>query len=286
MLRRSNMPLWNRFTRVMSRRLILGLHTYFVKCSSHGKVGKSQHPSSINLWNDRADAWAGNFATKGPFIHDWWPEGELDYHVLHRGKAIRGDVRAHIRSQFEEKHFSSALPLKTGGFSARLARGTPEVSKDNIKFCRSADHLAKTGKLHLHSFAFAFQNLALRTPDRCYTSERTMISSFYPRGPMGPICPLYQCTSPSTWHYATACPVGAPVRKLTQRACGSLVMGLAALTGEFVPPLEHLAEWFAVVTNSDTYNNTYKAHTMLQMSFCGYMLGLLDPLTHPAWIGH
>jgi hypothetical protein len=108
MLRRSNRPLWIRFTKVMSRRLVLRLHTYFVKCSSHGKGGGKQHPS-IDLWNDRADTWAGNFATKGPFIHDWWPEGELDYHVLHRGKAVRGDVRAHIRSQFEEKHFSSAL---------------------------------------------------------------------------------------------------------------------------------------------------------------------------------
>ena len=49
-----------------------------------------------------------------------------------------------------------------------------------------------------------------------------------------------------------------PVRKLTQRACGSLIMGLAALTGKFMPPLEHLAEWFAVVTNSDTYDTTEK----------------------------
>ena len=76
MLRRSNRPLWLRFTKVMRRRLVLGLHTYFVKCSSHGKRGKAQHPS-IDLWNDRADTCAGNFATKGPFIHDWWPEGSL-----------------------------------------------------------------------------------------------------------------------------------------------------------------------------------------------------------------
>ena len=49
-----------------------------------------------------------------------------------------------------------------------------------------------------------------------------------------------------------------PRWKLTQRACGSLVMGLAALTGEFVPPLERLAKWFAGVTNSDTYDTTDK----------------------------
>ena len=55
-----------------------------------------------------------------------------------------------------------------------------------------------------------------------------------------------------------ACPVGAPVRKLTQRASGSLVMGLSALTEEFVPPLERLAEWFAMVTNSESYETTYK----------------------------
>jgi hypothetical protein len=78
-----------------------------------------------------------------------WPDGEMDYSLLHRGAALRSDPRRHIKASFARAHDAHLRTLQ-GGLVARLVDERPcPVSKSALKALRSTVSLAKHGGLHL-----------------------------------------------------------------------------------------------------------------------------------------
>jgi hypothetical protein len=179
-LRRSNRPLWIRFTKVMSRRLILGLHTYFVKCSSHGKGGKSQHPC-IGLWNDRADTWAGNFATKGPFIHDCWTEGELAYHVLHRAEGRPGRRQGAHSVAIRGETILFGSPVEDGRVRSTISTRHPRSEQRQHKVLPIGGLLGEGRRA-----TFAFICLRLSEPGSSHAGQMLHVRSYDDNRPFTP----------------------------------------------------------------------------------------------------
>ena len=116
-LRTTERPLWESLKGTLGKRDPL-LPVAVQKCSSHLK--DAEQDPGITFWNDVADRLAKGAANLPVGSTDPWPEGELEYSLLHRGKAIRSDPRRHIRDSFERSSLDHACTLGSGGMFARI----------------------------------------------------------------------------------------------------------------------------------------------------------------------
>ena len=246
-IRSTNRALWYRAREALSLRRKNGFFVRFRKCSSHNK-DPNQHPL-ISLWNDRADKKAkAGCNNKDNCLHEWTPDGDFSFQILHRGKTVRGDPRKHIGASIKQIHFDYAESLKDGGVLPSLVREKPcKISIGTLRRSRSPVHLARAGLLELHGFAYSLQNLCLPTPSRFYQSKEpdlTALTAHLPRVNGKCICPLCGDSRPDTWHYATPqCTFTEHLRQSTQLATGNVLAGICSL-GLYDPELPNvLMEW-------------------------------------------
>jgi hypothetical protein len=210
----------------LSRRKALGFFCTFVKCSSHDK--DPDQDARISLWNNRADGAAEKARLYGPFASEWWTKGDLDHVFLHNGCTVRGDPRAHIRSNWElGAAYHAASLTRRSSLAALTLAEPPEVAAGPLRVLHSSTRLARAGLYSAQGFLFCLHNSCLRTPWNSFSGA-------------------------DSEHLDSEYPVTASIRGELRSAVASLLIGLYSAHDYEGDNFYILMAWFALQVEEDS----------------------------------